>query len=163
MAIEILRRRPMPSTPSTPGKTIRTWLNAMGAYIERYVYDAVGNFLQMQHRGSDPAHAGWTRSYDYLEASLIEDGSGGTLRKTSNRLSSTTVNPAGNSTQPEAYLHDAHGNMVRMPHLGVGAARAEHALGLQGPVASDRPGWRGRSLLRLRRLWPARAQGVVKK
>src|SRR5271165_5094098 len=29
--------------------------NAVGTYIERYVYDAVGNFLQMQHRGSDPA------------------------------------------------------------------------------------------------------------
>ena len=92
--------------------------NAMGTYIERYVYDAVGNFLQMQHRGSDPAHAGWTRSYDYLEASLTEDGSGGTLLKASNRLSSTTLNPAGNSTQPETYLHDIHGNMVRMPHLG---------------------------------------------
>jgi hypothetical protein len=36
--------------------------NAMGTYIERYVYDAVGNFLQMQHRGSDPAHPGWTRA-----------------------------------------------------------------------------------------------------
>ena len=46
--------------------------NAMGTYIERYVYDAVGNFLQMQHRGSDPAHPGWTRAYAYDEASLIE-------------------------------------------------------------------------------------------
>ena len=65
----------MPSTPFTrrldqPGDG-----NAMGTYIERYVYDAVGNFLQMQHRGSDPAHAGWTRAYDYAETSLIEDGS----------------------------------------------------------------------------------------
>ena len=51
--------------------------NAMGTYIERYVYDAVGNFLQMQHRGSDPAHPGWTRAYAYDEASLIEDGTGG--------------------------------------------------------------------------------------
>ena len=47
--------------------------NAMGTYIERYVYDAVGNFLQMQHRGSDPAHPGWTRAYDYNETSLIEE------------------------------------------------------------------------------------------
>ena len=54
----------------------------MGTYIERYVYDAVGNFLQMQHRGSDPAHAGWTRGYAYAETSLIEDGSGGTPLKT---------------------------------------------------------------------------------
>jgi RHS repeat-associated protein len=93
--------------------------NAMGTYIERYVYDAVGNFLQMQHRGSDPAHAGWTRAYDYLEPSLIEDGSGGAPLKTSNRLSRTTLNPNGaNPPQVEPYQHDAHGNMVRMPHLG---------------------------------------------
>ena len=92
-------------------------LKAMGTYTERYVYDAVGNFLQMQHRGSDPAHAGWTRAYAYGEASLIEDGNGGALRKTSNRLTSTTLNPAGNCPQPEEYLHDAHGNMLRMPHL----------------------------------------------
>jgi RHS repeat-associated protein len=94
--------------------------NALGTYIERYVYDAVGNFLQMQHRGTDPAHAGWTRAYDYLEPSLVEDGSGGAPPKTSNRLTRTTLNPNGNTPQPEAYLHDAHGNMLRMPHLGGG-------------------------------------------
>jgi RHS repeat-associated protein len=95
--------------------------NAMGTYIERYVYDAVGNFLQMQHRGSDPAHAGWTRVYHHLELSLIEDGSLGTLLKSSNRLTRTTLNPNGaNPPQVEPYQHDAHGNMVRMPHLGGG-------------------------------------------
>ncbi|WP_081066246.1 SpvB/TcaC N-terminal domain-containing protein [Burkholderia cepacia] len=94
--------------------------NAMAAYIERYVYDAVGNFLQMQHRGSDPANAGWTRAYDYLDPSQIEDGNGGALLKTGNRLTRTTLNPAGNTPQPESYLHDAHGNMLRMPHLGGG-------------------------------------------
>ena len=95
--------------------------NAMGTYIERYVYDAVGNFLQMQHRGSDPAHAGWTRAYDYLETSLIEDGNDGTLLKVSNRLTHTTLNPNGsNLPQVEPYQHDVHGNMLRMPHLGGG-------------------------------------------
>jgi RHS repeat-associated protein len=93
---------------------------AMGTYTERYVYDAVGNFLQMQHRGTDPAHPGWTRAYDYLEPSLIEDGSPGTVLKTSNRLTCTTLNPAGNAQQPETYLHDAHGNMIHMPHLKPG-------------------------------------------
>ena len=89
--------------------------NAMGTYIERYLYDEVGNFLEMQHRGTDPAHAGWTRSYDYIEASLVEDGTGGTPLKTSNRLSSTTV---GNGTSvTEQYSYDAHGNMTRMNHL----------------------------------------------
>jgi RHS repeat-associated protein len=97
--------------------------NAMGTYIERYVYDSVGNFLQMQHRGSDPAQAGWTRAYDYLEASLIENGSGGAPLKTSNRLTRTMLNPNGaNPPQVEPYEHDAHGNMVRMPHLGGGLA-----------------------------------------
>ncbi len=94
--------------------------SAMGTYIERYVYDAVGNFLQMQHRGSDPVNAGWTRGYDYAEPSLIEDGNGGAPLKPSNRLTRTTLNPAGNAPQPETYLHDAHGNMLRMPHLGGG-------------------------------------------
>jgi RHS repeat-associated protein len=87
--------------------------NAMSAYIERYVYDAVGNFLQMQHRGSAPAHPGWTRRYTYNETSLIEGG------KQSNRLSSTQVGN-GVASAPEPYQHDAHGNMVRMPHLGGG-------------------------------------------
>ena len=95
--------------------------NAMGTYVERYVYDVVGNFLQMQHRGSDPAHAGWTRAYDYREPSLIEDGSDVAPLKTSNRLTRTTLNPNGaNPPLVEPYLHDAHGNMVRMPHLGGG-------------------------------------------
>ncbi|MEX0959536.1 MAG: SpvB/TcaC N-terminal domain-containing protein [Burkholderiales bacterium] len=85
--------------------------NAMGAYIERYVYDAVGNFLQMQHRGSHPAHNGWTRRYTYDEASLIE------ARKQSNRLSSTQVGN-GVAAAPEPYQHDAHGNILHMPHLG---------------------------------------------
>jgi RHS repeat-associated protein len=85
--------------------------NAMGTYTERFVYDAVGNFLQMQHRGSDPAHPGWTRRYAYNETSLVEAG------KQSNRLSSTQVGN-GNAYSPEPYQHDGHGNMVRMPYLG---------------------------------------------
>ena len=81
--------------------------NAMGTYTERYVYDAVGNFLEMQHRGSDPAHAGWARTYDYSEASLID------AAVQSNRLSGTTVG----SGATETYTYDAHGNMLRMPQL----------------------------------------------
>jgi len=89
--------------------------NAMGTYIERYVYDAVGNFLEMQHRGSDPAHPGWTRGYTYNETSLIEDGIGGNPLKTNNRLSNTSI---GNNPPVEQYTYDGHGNMIRMPHLG---------------------------------------------
>ncbi|NOT09808.1 MAG: toxin [Gemmatimonadales bacterium] len=89
--------------------------NAIGTYIERYVYDAVGNFQEMRHLGTDPAHPGWTRTYAYGESSLLEDGTGGTQLKTNNRLSSTTV--GANNPPLEPYRYDAHGNMVRMPHL----------------------------------------------
>ena len=59
------RRRPIPHSSDDAGRVglphpARTAAR-MGTYLERYVYDAVGNFLQMQHRGSDPAHPGWTR------------------------------------------------------------------------------------------------------
>lgn len=96
---------------------------AMGTYIERYVYDAVGNFLQMQHRGTDPAHPGWVRAYEYLEPSLLEDGSGGAALRRSNRLSRTALNPNGAMPpQAESHQYDVHGNVVRLPHLGAGAA-----------------------------------------
>jgi RHS repeat-associated protein len=90
--------------------------NAMGAYVERYVYDAVGNFLIMQHRGTTPASPGWTRNYEYAETSLLEDGTGGNVRKTSNRLSSTVLTD-DDHPPAERYLHDADGNVTRMPHL----------------------------------------------
>ncbi len=80
---------------------------AMGTYVERYLYDAVGNVLTMQHRGSDPAHSGWTRSYAYNEPSLIEPAT------TNNRMSSTIVD----SGAAETYSYDAHGNITAMPHL----------------------------------------------
>jgi RHS repeat-associated protein len=82
--------------------------DALGTYIEEYDYDAVGNFKAMRHRGTDPVHPGWTRSYAYNEPSLLEP----TTQK-SNRLSSTQV---GAGT-PEPYTYDAHGNMITMPHL----------------------------------------------
>jgi RHS repeat-associated protein len=84
--------------------------NAVGTYVERYVYDAVGNVLQMQHKGTDPVQPGWTRRYAYEEASLIESG------KRSNRLSSTQVGN-GVASAPEPYQYDTHGNMTGMPHL----------------------------------------------
>ncbi len=102
--------------PHSALDTLRTGLphpgdgSALGAYLERYVYDAAGNFLEMQHRGSDPAQPGWRRSYAYNEASLLEPA------KQSNRLSSTTVGSGNPLT--ERYVYDAHGNITRMPHLG---------------------------------------------
>jgi len=84
--------------------------NAMGRYLERYIYDEVGNFLSMQHQGTDPSHPGWTRTYAYNEPSLIEPG------KVSNRLSCTQVGN-GTTATSEVYTYDAHGNMTSMPHL----------------------------------------------
>ena len=96
---------------------------AMGAYLERYIYDTVGNFQKVQHRSSDPVHQGWTRAYVYAEVSNLENGRDGTLYKTSNRLSNITPNPNSANPLPEPYDHDSHGNMVRMPHLGSGSRK----------------------------------------
>lgn len=93
--------------------------NAMGSYTETYVYDAVGNFLEMRHRGSDATLPGWTRTYAYEEASLIENGTSGGALKTSNRLSRTVPNPNGTLPINEVYGHDDHGNMTKMPQLAV--------------------------------------------
>jgi len=84
---------------------------AMGRYRERYVYDEVGNFLEMQHRGMDPANPGWTRMYRHEEPSLLESV------KRSNRLTSTTVAGTTEIYSAGGDGYDAHGNMLRMPHL----------------------------------------------
>jgi RHS repeat-associated protein len=76
---------------------------AMRKYTEQYFYDAVGNFDRLVHQASS---GNWTRIYSYNEASLLE------ASKKSNRLSLTTV---GSINEP--YSHDAHGNMIAMPHL----------------------------------------------
>jgi RHS repeat-associated protein len=110
------RRVGLPSR-DTAGQFAPNDGNAIGAYLERYVYDAVGNHLSMQHRGSDPVQPGWVRTYVYAEASLIESGKGGTQFKASNRLSRTTV--GNGSPITESYGYDAHGNMVSMPQLQV--------------------------------------------
>jgi len=87
--------------------------NALGTYVEQYVYDAVGNFQEMKHSGIDPAHPGWTRTYAYTEDSLLEPG------KQSNRLTSTTVGSTTETYSTNGDGYDAHGNMLRMPQLQI--------------------------------------------
>jgi RHS repeat-associated protein len=87
--------------------------NAMGRYRQQYVYDAVGNFLEMIHRGTDPAHAGWTRTYTYDEPSLVEPG------KRSNRLTSTAIGQITETYSTNGDGYDPHGNMLKMPQLQV--------------------------------------------
>ena len=104
---------PLPQSPDDVPR-IGVWHRsdgrAMGRYIERYRYDPAGNLLEIQHVGSpaNPNVAGWTRQYLYDEPSLID------ANDDSNRLTSTTV---GNGPA-ERYRYDAHGNTIRMPHLG---------------------------------------------
>ena len=83
--------------------------NAMGTYTETYEYDPVGNLLSMLH---EVVSGTWTRRYSYAEPSAI------TPTETSNRLSATSV-PGDPADGPYSarYLYDAHGSMVRMPHL----------------------------------------------
>ncbi|HZR39087.1 MAG TPA: RHS repeat-associated core domain-containing protein, partial [Ktedonobacteraceae bacterium] len=82
--------------------------NTLGRYLQHYVYDEVGNILQMLHSGTDPSQPGWTRAYTYNEASLLESG------KFSNRLTGTQI---GNGPAEPSYTYDLHGNMLNMPHL----------------------------------------------
>jgi hypothetical protein len=57
----------LPPTPTSYNDLPRVGLQhpgdgrAMGTYSEEYQYDQVGNFIQVNHRGMDPADPGWTR------------------------------------------------------------------------------------------------------
>ena len=64
----------------------------------------------MQHRGSDPAHRGWTRAYTYDEASLIE------TRQTRQDQQPAELARRSVTGRVEPYTYDAHGSMTRMPH-----------------------------------------------
>jgi RHS repeat-associated protein len=82
---------------------------AMGTYAETYAYDPAGNLEQVLHQ---LASGGWTRYYQYDQPSRITPG------ETSNRLSATSL-PGDSQDGPYSatYTHDAHGNMIQMPHL----------------------------------------------
>lgn len=75
---------------------------AMGRYLQRYVYDAVGNMLALEHRASTAP--GWTRRFSYSEPSALEP------EVTGNRLSG-----AGDGD----FAYDARGNTTAMPGLPV--------------------------------------------
>ncbi|KAL2784829.1 hypothetical protein BJX66DRAFT_343659 [Aspergillus keveii] len=83
--------------------------NAMQRYTEKFRYDNVGNFLEVNHQSSD-SHASWTRKYDYNEPSQLDPSQVG------NRLTCTRI---GSVTENYRYDGDAgkHGNMTSMPQL----------------------------------------------
>lgn len=68
--------------------------NAVQTYTQKYVYDAVGNIMSLQHIA---ATGSYTRTYTYSSGS--------------NRLATTTVDTDYN------YTYDGRGNMAVMPHL----------------------------------------------
>ncbi len=81
-------------------------LQALRNYVERYEYDAAGNFVLFRHLANGGS---WTRRYEYEEDSQIEGG------KKSNRLTTTTVGNGVNKI--ERYNYDIQGNMTSMLHL----------------------------------------------
>jgi RHS repeat-associated protein len=108
--------QPNALSPPDPFDALRTRLdhpgdgNALGTYVERYFYDPDGNFLSLRHQGSDPAQAGWIRTYSYNEASQLEPD------RKNNRLTSVSI---GGTTETYHYDGSAglHGNITAMPHL----------------------------------------------
>ncbi|MDC0769104.1 SpvB/TcaC N-terminal domain-containing protein [Streptomyces sp. HD] len=90
---------------------------ALARYRDRYSYDAAGNMTRLEHRGTDLAHAGWTRTFRCEERSAFAPPSipgrprpSAPHRDYNNRLSSTQV---GAGT-PEEYAYDARGNMLTL-------------------------------------------------
>jgi RHS repeat-associated protein len=85
--------------------------SALGRYRERYQYDQVGNLLELIHRGTDPATAGWTRTFTYDEISQLEPA------RRSNRLTSSTVGSTTAVYSNAGDGYDPDGNMLGLPHL----------------------------------------------
>ena len=86
--------------------------SALRTYAQDYVFDLVGNLLQLQHTATG---GNFTRQYTYAA--------------NGNRLLSNSA--PGESTAPfsHTYAYDLHGNMTAMPHLA--ALDWDHADRLQ--------------------------------
>src|SRR5262249_1846751 len=84
--------------------------NAMARYVERYVYDLVGNIVSMRHRGGDPTRPGWTREFLYDEPSQLEAG------RVNNRLSGTRLGDVVEHCRYEGAA-GRHGDITAMAHL----------------------------------------------
>ncbi|CEJ81595.1 hypothetical protein VHEMI01715 [[Torrubiella] hemipterigena] len=104
---------------------------ALGRYVERYVYDAVNN-LQKMHHSNLTENANWTRHYHYEEPSLVDN------KQVNNRLSYTKI---GDTIERYRYdgLEKESGSMKSMPGLphlnydyGEHMASSVHSLGSDG-------------------------------
>ena len=79
--------------------TYLTWQN----YTQDYLYDPVGNIVQMAHKVFDPTVNGWTRNYFY--------------ETINNRLKNTKIGQGVNSFSYTYPHHPQHGFITGMPHL----------------------------------------------
>jgi RHS repeat-associated protein len=115
LGLNAAANKPLPPWPTSYNDVPRIHLphpgdgRAMGTYVEQYSYDDTGNFLSVNHAGDNPVDPGWSRSYTYHEASLIEAG------KFSNGLTSSAL--SGSVVWNEPYTYDPHGNMTSMPQV----------------------------------------------
>lgn len=117
---------------------------AMRRYSERYVYDEVGNLLELRHL----ADAGnWTRLYDYLDPSRLDAAARG------NRLTRARI-----GVESEPFTYDAHGNVASTQRLAAmsydyadrfvsaelgGGGRVDHAYDASGQRVVKRVERRG--------------------
>ena len=105
-------RPPEPTSPTDePRVNVTNASNALGIYLEKYEYDAVGNIKSIDHTGADPSNPGWKRCFFYEEKSTLEPG------LINNCLSRTLVGKDCVTGETYLYAHDVHGNMNSMPHL----------------------------------------------
>ena len=132
---------------------------AMARYTERYRYDPAGNLTEMRHRSAEGGQASWTRCLKYEERSHLDP------HDTGNRLSRSrlTALAAGD----ERYDYDAHGNTIRMPHLGGGEEGANLAWDYRNRLAGARLGGGGNAHYcydpagkRVRKVW-RKSKGVI--
>jgi RHS repeat-associated protein len=72
-------------------------------YTQRYVYDVVGNFVEMAHKVDNGRGVDWTRHY--------------TTQVDSNRLHKTWI--SDNTLEAVTYRHDAHGSMLNFNRLDI--------------------------------------------
>lgn len=88
-------------------------LQGLRSYIERYEYDAVGNFDKMRHVANGGS---WSRRYDYNEDSLIEG-----IKKKNNGLTRIEIGNGHNFIENYGYAdaqgNDVHGCMTSINNL----------------------------------------------
>jgi RHS repeat-associated protein len=100
--------QPGPADPAQGNLPHNNDGSAARTYLESYLYDEVGNLLEMKHQGGTEASPGavlWRRFYE--------------LDSSSNKLLSTSQpgDTQGSTPYTDTYMHNVRGAMTTMPHL----------------------------------------------